>query len=355
LFYGILTAGSGDLLVMTVSASAINPLKTLSIKSSGFTLIEVLVALAIIAALSAIAYPMYNSYIAKAKLTVGISTLETVRKTIEDYHMENAGYPASLDMVTGKDGFGRTVLNETLLAEFKTNLFSLESYVATSTDRQSHRHKPYNTCPDTWTGYNSRTIVMKAYKRRKFFIDRQFQAKYILLVIFMLLLYTILFIGLLFIPQMLPFIFNSPINEQVKAAEILLLYHKNVWPAVFIVIPLFGFFSIFITHKIAGPVYRLRTKLLQMTEWDLRSKVTLRKGDDLQDLADCVNLLSSELQEFISALKGNYDTLSFNISEIQKQVEAGTMNFESGRELISRLDSSRKSISETLERFKIQS
>jgi methyl-accepting chemotaxis protein len=195
---------------------------------------------------------------------------------------------------------------------------------------------------------------MNHYKRRKFFIDKQFQTKYILLVIFMLLLYTLLFVGFLFIPQLLPFIFSSPLEEQVKAAEILLLYHKNVWPAVFIVIPLFGFFSIFITHKIAGPVYRLKIKLRQMTEWDLDKKVTLRKGDDLQELADFVNLLSAELQEFAAALKGNQENLANNIDEIRVQIEAGTMDAENGSELIRRLDSSRENISATLDRFKMQ-
>lgn len=195
---------------------------------------------------------------------------------------------------------------------------------------------------------------MSHYKRRKFFIDKQFQTKYILLVIFMLLLYTLLFVGFLFIPQLLPFIFDSPLEEQVKAAEILLLYHKNVWPAVFIVIPLFGFFSIFITHKIAGPVYRLKIRLQQMTEWDLDTKVTLRKGDDLQDLAEFVNLLSAELKEFATALKGNYEALSGNIDEIQQQIEKGTLDAASGSELIARLDASRKNIAQTMERFKIQ-
>jgi len=197
-------------------------------------------------------------------------------------------------------------------------------------------------------------MTMRPYKRRNFFIDRQFQLKYILLIIFMLLLYTIVFIGMLFIPQLLPLIFNSPIDEKVKAAEILLLYHENVWPAVFIVIPLFGFFSIFFTHKIAGPVYRLKTKLQQLTAWDLKSKITLRKGDDLHDLADSVNLLSSELQKFASELKENYVALSGNIDELQKQIEAGTMNGDSGRELIACLVSSRKSISATLERFRMK-
>ena len=197
-------------------------------------------------------------------------------------------------------------------------------------------------------------MSMRPYKRRNFFIDREFQLKYILLVIFMLLLYTIVFIGTLFIPQLLPLFFDSPLDEQVKAAEILLLYHKHVWPAVFIVIPLFGFFSIFFTHKIAGPAYRLKKRLQEMTAWNLESRVILRKGDDLQELADCINLLSEELHDFAAALKGNYETLSSHIDGIQEQILSGTINEESGKELIIRLDASRKSISETLKRFHIR-
>lgn len=195
---------------------------------------------------------------------------------------------------------------------------------------------------------------MKPYKRKQFLIDKQFQTKYMLLVVFMLLLYTLIFVGILFIPQLLPIIFNAPMADRVKASETLLMYHQNVWPALFIVIPVFGFFSIFITHKIAGPVYRIKTRLQQMTEWDLHSRVTLRKGDDLQELVDCINLISEELQGFAAALKGNYDTISNNIDDIQKRVDDGTMNQNDGRELISHLNACRMNISETLERFKVQ-
>lgn len=194
---------------------------------------------------------------------------------------------------------------------------------------------------------------MRQYKRRKFFIDPQFQLKYILMIIFLLLLYTITFVGCLFIPQLLPFIFSSPIEEQAKAAEILLLYHKNVWPAVFIVIPLFGIFSIFITHKIAGPAYRIKKRLHELTAWELDKRVTLRKGDDLQELADCVNLLSEELTLFARELQQNYAALSLSIDEIRVKIKAGSINEETGQELIARLDFSRQNITETLERFNI--
>jgi len=93
-----------------------------------------MIVLAVLATLTAIAYPFYNSYIDKAKVTIGISTLETVRKTFEEFHIENGNYPATIDMATGKDDLGKTVLTTALLAEFKSNLFSLESYVATTAD-----------------------------------------------------------------------------------------------------------------------------------------------------------------------------------------------------------------------------
>jgi prepilin-type N-terminal cleavage/methylation domain-containing protein len=119
---------------VTQSFSGEQPFRSVSARSAGFTLIEILIVLAVIATLTAIAYPFYNSYIDKAKVTVGISTLETVRKTLEDFRIDNGTYPATIDMATGKDDLGRTVLPAALLAEFKSNLFSRESYVATTTD-----------------------------------------------------------------------------------------------------------------------------------------------------------------------------------------------------------------------------
>jgi methyl-accepting chemotaxis protein len=193
---------------------------------------------------------------------------------------------------------------------------------------------------------------MRNYKRTNYFINKQFQLKYILLVVFLLLTYTGAFVATLFIPQILPLAYNAPMAEQVKAAEILLIYHKNVWPAIFIVIPVFGFFSIFITHKIAGPVYRVKMKLEEMTAWNFSGRLTLRKGDDLQDLADCVNKLAEEIQNFIADLQGNYDNISAQIEEIKQQIKTNVVPESTGKDLIMRLDVTRTSIAATLNRFR---
>jgi prepilin-type N-terminal cleavage/methylation domain-containing protein len=102
--------------------------------SAGFTLIEMLIAIAIIAILTAISYPIYNSSIDKAKRTKGISTLETVRKAFEDYHISYNNYPPAIDISTGLDDSGKVVLTPLLVAEFNSNLSSLESYVPATDD-----------------------------------------------------------------------------------------------------------------------------------------------------------------------------------------------------------------------------
>jgi prepilin-type N-terminal cleavage/methylation domain-containing protein len=117
---------------MVVSHSENIPFRNTALaKSSGFTLIEILIVIGILVTLAAIAYPFYTGYIDKAKVTLGISTLETVRKTIEDYNVENGNYPPDIDPLTGRDSLGHIVLPAALLDEFKTNLFSMVSYVAT--------------------------------------------------------------------------------------------------------------------------------------------------------------------------------------------------------------------------------
>jgi len=102
--------------------------KSIPTGSSGFTMIEILVALVVIGLLTAISLPFYNNYLDKAKLTVAINTLSTVRRAIDDYYSLNSAYPPAIDMATGEDGNGKVVLDSELLADFKKNLFSLESY-----------------------------------------------------------------------------------------------------------------------------------------------------------------------------------------------------------------------------------
>lgn len=58
----------------------------------GFTLIELMVSVAIMAILAAIAYPSYADYALRSKLVDPVNTLSAMRASMEQYYQDNRTY-----------------------------------------------------------------------------------------------------------------------------------------------------------------------------------------------------------------------------------------------------------------------
>ena len=101
--------------------------------SRGFTLVELVMVVAIIMALAAISIPAYNKYVDKARVTVAISTLDTVRKHLEFFHLDNQQYPTKpIDFGTGKDADNQTVFSTMLLDQINDDLTPISYNTATN-------------------------------------------------------------------------------------------------------------------------------------------------------------------------------------------------------------------------------
>ena len=73
-------------------------------KNTGFSLIELMVALGIIAVLAAFAVPAYNSYVDTAEQGQLISNIQTMEVFQEDFFLRNGAYANNLADIAAIDG-----------------------------------------------------------------------------------------------------------------------------------------------------------------------------------------------------------------------------------------------------------
>ncbi|MBW1829313.1 MAG: methyl-accepting chemotaxis protein [Deltaproteobacteria bacterium] len=137
------------------------------------------------------------------------------------------------------------------------------------------------------------------YTRSHYFIKKDFQTKFILKFCLLLLAGVIVSTGLLFIfsrDTLTSSFQDSKLVIENTAMAIL----PNVLYAGLITLALLAIATIivtlFISHRIAGPMFRFEKELKEIGKGDLTKKVSLRKKDQAQELADCINDMTASLR-----------------------------------------------------------
>lgn len=69
----------------------------MSVSSRGFTLVELLVVMAIVALLLMVAVPQYSGSVQRSKEAVLKENLSTTRRSLEEFYADKGRYPEKLD------------------------------------------------------------------------------------------------------------------------------------------------------------------------------------------------------------------------------------------------------------------
>lgn len=160
------------------------------------------------------------------------------------------------------------------------------------------------------------------YKRRRiYFIEKKFQAKFILKFCALVVFGGLLTIGLLYLLAMqsttVSFV-NSRVVVRTTADFILPILIQTV--AIVMVIVGFAavIVTLFVSHKIAGPLYRFKKVMQELEEGDFSSDFHIRHLDQLQDLAEAFNNTINKIRGKIHVLKDGLRGLKAGLDDISE-------------------------------------
>jgi len=162
-------------------------------------------------------------------------------------------------------------------------------------------------------------------RRRNYFIKKRFQASFIIK--FCLLIV----IGSLLSGAIVYFMSKSTLTATFENSRLVM---KNtgeyILPAVFlsssIVIVAIGFAAILVTlftsHKIAGPLYRIEKDIEAMVDGDLSKPISLRERDEIKPLAESLNQMRENLSKDVTTMKESLFDLekAVNTDEGKKRI-----------------------------------
>lgn len=93
------------------------------------------------------------------------------------------------------------------------------------------------------------------------------------------------------------------IREQELIREIMNDTNKRMMRLGLILISLIGWGSIYLTHKLAGPLFKIKQYFDSLRAGDLTLRIRFRKSDEIRDLAPPFNEMASSLDTSIGNLK----------------------------------------------------
>jgi HAMP domain-containing protein len=168
---------------------------------------------------------------------------------------------------------------------------------------------------------------------------------------------SILVFGLAFLAPFIPPAIKlaSPITleERAMAAKQFLFLAQTILPGLIVLIPVAAVFSIYLTHRVAGPLFRIEQTAREMIQGNLALRIRLRKGDELHELAGLVNETFDNLEKAFREIRESEaharEALSWIIDEMKKQPSVN-------REVLDRLATALKDgerIDEVLQRFQL--
>jgi len=182
-------------------------------------------------------------------------------------------------------------------------------------------------------------------RRRSYFIKKRFQTNFIVKFSILVIIGTIVS-GAIIYSMSASTVTTTFEDSRLKIKSTA----EFVLPAVLIsgaVVIIFvgisaGALTLFTSHKIAGPIYRLEIDVKKLTTGNLKTRFRMREGDQL-------SAITGSLNEMVEFLRTNIADAKKGVSEVESIIES--MDREGDVELARQLRDKLETVKASLEKF----
>jgi len=139
----------------------------------------------------------------------------------------------------------------------------------------------------------------QGFKRKQYLVDRTYQLQFVSRVFMVVLAVAV--ISLVVSSALLwSHLYRPDMTAQTPLIASLLAIATMMLVELLVAIPLVFFLSLRQSHRIVGPMSRIKRTLQAIGSGDFSQRITLRKGDALEDLAKEINQMAQELHRRVS-------------------------------------------------------
>jgi len=153
------------------------------------------------------------------------------------------------------------------------------------------------------------------------------QMKYAIGIGVMMFLAMLIAFGIAFLtPHVLSTLNLMPalsLEERATGMQQLFFFAQTMWPALIALVLAAAAVSMYTSHRVAGPLYRLQQDAIRWKQGDLSFRIRLRKGDEemLQELAELLNQALMNLEKSLQEIRQHSTKARQNLRDVLDEMK----------------------------------
>ncbi len=169
--------------------------------------------------------------------------------------------------------------------------------------------------------YPRRVYTVSASQRKNYFIAKDMQSRFAGTILLLALLVAVItacniyVLGTFFIEK------HATYAQQNDISSLIYDFISINWPRlvilVFVNVIIVFMVSIIYSHQTAGPAYKLEKSIKRITDGDLTFQVSLRRNDNLKELAAALNELLDKFRTTLTKTKSLTDDINNKLGSLK--------------------------------------